>query len=170
MLHIGTPVWQIVIRTLVVYAVVGVGFRIMGKRELGQMTIFDLVLILLIANSVQNAMVGPDTSLPGGLVAAGVLLAANWTVARVRLANPRIDRLFEGQPSVLVEHGKLMLGQLRRQGLAEEDLEMAMREHGIESLDSVELAVLETDGSISIVPTTSRTYRSKRRARAIRKR
>jgi uncharacterized membrane protein YcaP (DUF421 family) len=169
MLHIGTPVWQIVIRTLVVYAVVGVGFRIMGKRELGQMTIFDLVLILLIANSVQNAMVGPDTSLPGGLVAAGVLLAANWTVARVRLANPRIDRLFEGQPSVLVEHGKLMLGQLRRQGLAEEDLEMAMREHGIESLDSVELAVLETDGSISIVPTTSRTYRSKRRARAIRK-
>jgi uncharacterized membrane protein YcaP (DUF421 family) len=170
MLHIGTPVWQIVIRTVVVYAVVGVGFRIMGKRELGQMTIFDLVLILLIANSVQNAMVGPDTSLPGGLVAAGVLLAANWTVARVRLANPRIDRLFEGQPSVLVEHGKLMLGQLRRQGLAEEDLEMAMREHGIESLDSVELAVLETDGSISIVPTTSRTYRSKRRARAIRKR
>jgi uncharacterized membrane protein YcaP (DUF421 family) len=168
-LHLGTPAWQIAVRTFVVYAGVFVGFRILGKREIGQITIFDLVLILLIANAVQNAMVGPDTSLLGGLIAAAVLLAVNQAVARVRILSPRVDRLFEGQPSVLVEHGKPMLGQLRRQGLAEEDLNMAMREHGIDRLSDVELAVLETDGSISIVPTSSRTYRSKRRVRAIRK-
>ena len=169
MLHLGTPAWQIVVRTFVVYSGVFIGFRILGKREIGQVTIFDLVLILLIANAVQNAMVGPDVSLLGGLIAAAVLLAVNQVVARVRILSPRVDRLFEGQPTVLVEHGKPMLGQLRRQGLAEEDLEMAMREHGIDRLSDVELAVLETDGSISIVPTSSPTYKSKRRVRAIRK-
>ncbi len=170
MLRIATPAWQIVVRTLVVYFGVYLGFRVLGKREIGQMTTFDLVLILLIANAVQNAMVGPDTSLPGGLIAAVVLLAANWTFAQARIASPRADRLFEGQPSVLVENGKLMLGQLRKQGLAEEDLEMAMREHGIGSLDQVRLAVLETDGAISVVPTTSPTYKSRRRSRATRRR
>ena len=170
MLRIATPAWQIVVRTLVVYFGVYLGFRVLGKREIGQMTTFDLVLILLIANAVQNAMVGPDTSLPGGLIAAVVLLAANWTFAQARIVSPRADRLFEGQPSVLVENGKLMLGQLRKQGLAEEDLEMAIREHGIGSLDQVRLAVLETDGAISVVPTTSPTYKSRRRSRATRRR
>jgi uncharacterized membrane protein YcaP (DUF421 family) len=167
--HLGTPLWQIVVRSVVVYGGVFIGFRLLGKREIGQMTVFDLVLILLIANAVQNAMVGPDASLEGGLVAAGVLLAANWTVAQVRVANPRFGRLFEGQSTVLVEHGKVLISQLRRQGLDEEDLDMAMREHGIDKMSDVQLAVLETDGSISIVPTASKTYRSKRRVRAIRK-
>jgi len=169
MVHLGTPIWQIALRSAVVYAGVFVGFRLMGKREIGQMTIFDLVLILLIANAVQNAMVGPDTSLQGGLVAAAVLLVVNRLVAEVRVVSPRVERLFEGQPTVLVEHGKPMTGALRKQGLAEDDLTMAMREHGIDKLSDVELAVLETDGSVSIVPTSSRTFRSKRRARAIQK-
>jgi len=169
MFHLGTPPWQIALRSAAVYTAVFVGFRLMGKREIGQMTVFDLVLILLIANAVQNAMVGPDTSLQGGLLAAVVLLVANRGVAQIRLAMPRFGRLFEGQSTVLVEHGRPLLGQLKRQGLAEEDLEMAMREHGIADMKDVELAVLETDGSISIVPTSSRTFRSKRRARAIRK-
>jgi uncharacterized membrane protein YcaP (DUF421 family) len=170
MFKLGTPLWQIMIRTLVVYLTVFIGFRLTGKRELGQMTIFDLVLILLIANAVQNAMVGPDASLEGGLVAAAVLLLVNRAVAEARLRSPMVSRLFEGQPTVLVAHGRLMTGQIRKQGLSEDDLEMAMREHGIKSLADVELAVLETDGSISIVPTTSQTYRSHRaRARAIRK-
>jgi len=167
--HLGTPIWQILIRAAVVYLAVFFGFRIMGKREIGQMTIFDLVLILLIANAVQNAMVGPDTSLEGGLAAAAVLLLINRLVAEARRTSPGVERLFEGQPTVLVQHGEPMLGQLRKQGLLEEDLEMAMREHGIDKLDQVELAVLEIDGSISIVPATSRTYHSKRRTRAIRK-
>jgi uncharacterized membrane protein YcaP (DUF421 family) len=168
--HLGTPVWQIAIRALVVYGAVLAGFRVLGKRELGQMTVFDLVLILLIANAVQNAMVGPDLSIEGGLVAAGVLLLADRLLAAVRMRSPLAERVFEGRATVLVEHGHLLTGPLRRQGLDQEDLEMAMREHGIESLDSIDLAVLETDGSISIVPTTAKTYRSRRRARAIRKR
>jgi uncharacterized membrane protein YcaP (DUF421 family) len=170
MFHLGTPLWQIVVRSVVVYGVVFAGFRLLGKRELGQMTIFDLVLILLIANAVQNAMVGPDSSLQGGVVAALVLLVVNQILAQIRVRSPLADHLFQGQPTVLVEHGKLMLPQLRKQGLDEEDLLMAMREHGIDKLADVELSVLETDGSISIVPTSSKTYRSRRhRARAIRK-
>ena len=90
MFHLGTPVWQIVVRSLVVYLAVFVGFRLTGKRELGQMTIFDLVLILLIANAVQNAMVGADVSLQGGLVAAGVLLLVNRLVAEARLRSPLV--------------------------------------------------------------------------------
>jgi len=168
--HLGTPIWQIVLRALAVYVTVFVGFRLLGKRELGQMTVFDLVLILLISNAVQNAMVGPDTSLQGGLVAAAVLLVANRLAAESRLRSPLLDRLFEGRSAVLVEHGQLVTGQLRKQRIAEEDLEAAMREHGIESLDQVQLAVLETDGTISIVPVTSPTLRSHRgRTRALRK-
>src|SRR3989442_11673447 len=168
--HLGTPLWQIVLRALAVYAAVFVGFRLLGKRELGQMTVFDLVLILLIANAVQNAMVGPDSSLQGGLVAAGVLLVANRVAAESRLRSPLVDRLFGGRSAVLVEHGEVLTGQLRKQRVAEEDLEAAMREHGIESLDQVQLAVLETDGTISIVPASSPMLRSHRgRTRALRK-
>ena len=169
MFQLGTPIWQILIRAAVVYLAVFFGFRVMGKREIGQMTIFDLVLILLIANAVQNAMVGADTSLEGGLVAAAVLLLINRVVAEARRASPAAERLFEGVPTVLVQHGTPLLGHLHKQGLLEQDLEMAMREHGIDKMDQVELAVLETDGSISVVPATSRIYHSKRRARAIRK-
>jgi uncharacterized membrane protein YcaP (DUF421 family) len=134
------------------------------------MTVFDLVLILLIANAVQNAMVGPDSSLQGGLVAAAVLLAVNRVAAESRLRSPMLDRLFAGRSAVLAEHGRVVTGQLRKQRVAEEDLEAAMREHGIESLDQVDLAVLETDGTISIVPTSSPILRSHRgRTRTLRK-
>jgi uncharacterized membrane protein YcaP (DUF421 family) len=170
MFDLGTPLWQIAIRTLLVYLAVFVGFRLLGKRELGQMTIFDLVLILLIANAVQNAMVGPDTSLQGGVVAAAVLLAMDRGVGALRVRTPLFNRLFEGQSTVLVENGTLMAGRLRRQGLDSEDVRMAMREHGIEDLKEVRLAVLETDGSISIVPASSTVLRSRHhRTRAVRK-
>ena len=170
MFHLGTPLWQIVVRSVVVYLAVFAGFRLLGKRELGQMTIFDLVLILLIANAVQNAMVGSDVSLQGDVVAAMVLLVVNQILSQMRIRSPLVDRLFQGQPTVLIQHGDILTPQLRKQGLAEQDLETAMREHGIDKVADVELAVLETDGSISIVPTSSKTYHSRRhRARAIRK-
>ena len=171
MFHLGTPLWQIVVRASVVYVGLLAGFRLLGKRELGQMTVFDLVLILLIANAVQNAMVGPDVSLQGGLVAAGVLLLLDRGLSILRLSTPLFGRLFEGQPTVVIQHGRPLVGPMRRQGLSEEDLEMAVREHGIADVSSVELAVLENDGSISIVPSSSKTYQSRRRrARAVRRR
>lgn len=170
MFHLGSQPWEIVVRTAIVYIAMFLGLRFLGKREIGQMTIFDLVLILLIANAVQNAMVGPDVSLEGGLIAAGVLLLMNWLVAMLRLRSPLLSRLFEGHPTVLVERGSYVTGALRRQGLDEEDVTMAMREHGIDDVSKVSLAVLETDGSISIIPTSNPPLRSRRRARSVRKR
>jgi uncharacterized membrane protein YcaP (DUF421 family) len=115
-------------------------------------------------------VIGAERTNEVDLVAAAVLLVANRLAAESRLRSPLLDRLFEGRSAVLVEHGQLVTGQLRKQRVAEEDLELAMREHGIGSLDQVQLAVLETDGTISIVPLTSPTLRSHRgRTRALRK-
>jgi len=170
MFHLGTPWWQIAIRTAIVYVAILAGFRFLGKRELGQMNVFDLVLILLIANAVQNAMVGPDFSVTGGLVAALVLLLIDRGLALARLQVPGFGKLFESGPTVIVQNGKPLAGPMRRQGLSVEDLQMAMREHGLDKLSDVQLAVLEEDGSISIVPASSKTFRThRRRARAIRK-
>ena len=107
MLSFAIRAWNIAQRTAVVYFVVLVGMRLAGKREMGQMTIFDLVLLLLIANAVQNAMVGLDTSLAGGLLAALVLLV-NALVARLRLRWPRLRLAIEGSPILLVLHGAVL--------------------------------------------------------------
>jgi uncharacterized membrane protein YcaP (DUF421 family) len=152
----------IVIRTLIIYFVILLGLRLSGKREIGQMTVFDLVVLLLIANAVQNAMVGPDTSLTGGIVAALVLLLVNAAVARVRLRWPRLRRLVEGTPTLLVLHGETIPEHLRREGIDEETLLAALREHGVAELSGVEMAVLEIDGSISVVPIGESTQRVKK--------
>jgi uncharacterized membrane protein YcaP (DUF421 family) len=164
----ATPALQIVARTLLVYAGVLIGLRLMGKRELGQMTVFDLVVILLIANAVQNAMVGPDVSVQGGLLAAGVLLVINRVVATLRIHGGVWGRLLEGTPTVLVQEGQFLEPALRKEGLERRQVLMAMREHGIESIEQVKLAVLEMDGSISIVPREARVMRTRKHVRQIR--
>jgi uncharacterized membrane protein YcaP (DUF421 family) len=153
MLSFITPGLEILLRTTAVYLVILVGLRLAGKRELGQMTVFDLVLLLLIANAVQNAMVGEDTSLAGGLWAAAILLLLNMGLAHLRVRWPRLCHLVEGSPTLLVLHGKPILEHLRQEGLDEEMLETALREHGLAELKDVEMAVLEIDGSISVIPT-----------------
>jgi uncharacterized membrane protein YcaP (DUF421 family) len=152
----------IVIRTLAVYLVVLAGLRLSGKREIGQMTVFDLVVLLLIANAVQNAMVGPDTSLVGGILAAGVLLLINAVVARLRLRSPRLRSLVEGTPTLLVLHGEVIPEHMRKEGIDEETLLAALREHGVAEISGVEMAVLEIDGSISVVPVGGATTRVKK--------
>ena len=142
MFNLQIPGWQIVVRTVVVYLAVSVGLRFMGKRELGQMTVFDLVVILLIANAVQNAMVGPDVSVAGGVLAAFVLLVVNRGIAALRLRGEFWGRLFEGTPTVLIEDGDFVVLHLRKEGVERSELEMAMREHGVESVKEVKLAVL----------------------------
>jgi uncharacterized membrane protein YcaP (DUF421 family) len=158
---------EVAARTLVVYAAIVIGLRLMGKRELGQMTVFDLVVLLLVANAVQNAMVGADTSLAGGLVAAAVLLVVNRGVAALRL-HGRWGRVLEGVPRILVHGGRFDDIALRREGVGRDEVEMAMREHGLADLSDVRLAVLETDGTISIVPETAAVLRSRRRVRQLR--
>lgn len=162
MLLLMIPPWDIVLRTAAVYAVLLLGLRLAGKREIGQMTVFDLVVLLLLANAVQNAMVGPDTSLSGGLLAAVVLLALNAFVARLRLRWPALRRIVEGTPTLLVLRGELIAEHLRREGLDRDTLEAAMREHGVADLSEVEMAVLEIDGSISVVPVGGTTKHVKR--------
>jgi uncharacterized membrane protein YcaP (DUF421 family) len=162
MLKLAIPAWDIVLRTAAIYAVILIGLRLAGKREIGQMTVFDLVVLLLIANAVQNAMVGPDTSLLGGVLAAGVLLILNAVLARLRLRWPRLRRMVEGSPTLLVLHGKVLADHLRREGLDQETLEAALREHGVADVAKVEMAVLEIDGSISIVPINAETHHIRR--------
>ena len=170
MFDLGSPLWQIVVRSALVYAAVFVGLRLMGKRQLGQMTLFDLVVIILIANAVQNAMVGPDTSLQGGIVAASVLLAANFVVSRLRLLNPRFERLLEGSPTLLIRDGAFVIKNLRREGIQVAEVETGIREHGLADVRDVRVAYLEPDGSISIIPMTARVLRSRKSVRQLRKR
>jgi uncharacterized membrane protein YcaP (DUF421 family) len=143
----GHVLLQIVLRTGIIYLLIGV--RLSGKREVGQMTPFDLTLLLLLSNSVQNAMTGPDTSLAGGAVAACTLLVLNYGVAAVSGSNRRLRRLIQGEPSLLVHDGKVIESHMARERVSLDELHRALREHGINSCDQVALAVLEVDGSIS---------------------
>jgi uncharacterized membrane protein YcaP (DUF421 family) len=153
MFDLAIPWWSFVVRTLIVYLALLIGLRLVGRRELGQMTPFDLVVILLIANSLQNAMVGPDTSVAGGLASAFTLLAANWILNRLRARIPWLRRVAEGEPILLVSGGKVLSEHLRRSGIDLDDLEQAVREHGVAKLAEVDTAILEVDGTVSIIPT-----------------
>jgi uncharacterized membrane protein YcaP (DUF421 family) len=133
----------------VIYLLVLIGVRLSGKREVGQMTPFDLTLLLLLSNSVQNAMTGPDTSLAGGAIAACTLLGLNHLVGRFSGTNRGFRRLVEGEPSLLVHDGKVIDSHMAREHVSMDELHRAMREHGISSCDQIALAVLEVDGSIS---------------------
>jgi uncharacterized membrane protein YcaP (DUF421 family) len=139
----------IFLRTVVIYLVVLIGVRLSGKREVGQMTPFDLTLLLLISNSVQNAMTGPDTSLAGGVVAAVTLLIMNYLIAELAGGNRRFRKFVEGQPSLLVHDGQVILSHMAKEHVSMDELERAMREHGVNSYHDLALAVLEVDGSIS---------------------
>jgi len=160
---------SIVARTLIVYLALLAGLRLAGKRELGQMTPFDLVVILLIANAVQNAMVGPDTSVTGGLIAAGVLVTVNYGLAAARERLPWLRRAVEGTPTLLINDGRFVQEHLRREGLEEDEVLMAIREHGVADVKDVRIAVLETDGSISIVPVDAGAMRTRRHVRFAKK-
>jgi uncharacterized membrane protein YcaP (DUF421 family) len=142
---------EIALRTVVVYFFILIGLRWAGKREVGQLAPFDFALILLIANSVQNAMVGPDQSILGGLVAASVLLLINFTMGRLALRSRTWERLLRGHGRVLVRRGRLEVKSLKAEGLTHEELMQALRENGCATVEDCELAVLEVDGRISVV-------------------
>ncbi|HZQ68530.1 MAG TPA: YetF domain-containing protein [Terriglobales bacterium] len=147
----GHALLEIALRTAVVYAVVLLGVRLSGKREVGQMTPFDLTLLLLISNGVQNAMTGPDTSLLGGVVAAATLLVLNYIVAEFSGVNRRFRKFVQGQPSLLVHDGKVIESHMAKEHVSMDELQRALREHGLASYHEVALGVLEVDGSISFL-------------------
>jgi uncharacterized membrane protein YcaP (DUF421 family) len=167
MLTPAAPIWEIVLRTVGAYFVILLGLRLAGKRQLGQMTVFDLVVLLLIANAVQNAMVGPDTSLTGGALAVVIILALNFAIARLRLHWRSLRGLIEGSPTVLLLHGEVISAALRHEGIDEETLQAALREHGFETPGHIEMAVLEIDGSISVVPADGSTQHIHRKVKQV---
>ena len=142
---------EVVLRTGVIYLFVLVGVRLSGKREVGQMTPFDLTLLLLLSNAVQNAMVGPDNSLVGGVVAAATLLTLNYFVAELSGANRRFRKFVQGSPTLLVHNGEVISAHMAREHVTTDELQRSLREHGISCIPEVALAVLEVDGSISIL-------------------
>lgn len=142
---------DVALRTTVVYLVLLVGIRLTGQRLLGQLSAFDLVLLLIIANAVQNAMVGPDTSLAGGLVAAGVLLFWHQVINRARRTSPRFGKLIAGEGIMLIKDGQILEQHVRRAGVTSEELLQSLREHGVATVADVRLAVLEPDGSVSVI-------------------
>ncbi len=140
---------NIVLRTFIIYLVVLLGVRLSGKREVGQMTPFDLTLLLLISNSVQNAMTGPDNSLIGGIAAAITLLLMNYVIAELSGANRRFRKFVQGQPSLLIHDGQVIPAHMAKEHVSMDELERALRERGISSYHDVAIGVLEVDGSIS---------------------
>ena len=167
MLQLQVPWWELVIRSVGIYVVLLVGLRVFGKREVGQFTLFDLVFVLLVANAVQPAMTGPDASLLGGAIIVVSLLSANWIVGRLDDV-PAFHRLITPSPTVLVENGKVDEKAMTKEGLVEDELMMAMREHGVAELEEVKLAVLESDGSISIVGKDGAQQKKRRKVRFVR--
>ena len=145
----GHVLLQIALRTGVIYLLVLIGVRLSGKREVGQMTPFDLTLLLLLSNSVQNAMTGPDTSLMGGAIAAGTLLILNYLVAELSGVNRRFRRVIQGQPTLLIHDGEAIESHMAKEHVSFDELHRALREHGISTIKQTALAVLEVDGSIS---------------------
>ncbi len=158
-----TPLLEVAARAAIVYFAVLIGLRLGGKREMGQLTAFDLAVILLIANAVQNAMVGSDVSVTGGLVAAGVLLGLNYAVGFARERIPWLQETFEGKPTILVYDGKIIDKNMKSEGIDNDMIMMAVREHGLAEVERVHLAVLEVDGAISVVPKDEDGGRAPRR-------
>lgn len=150
MLHPAVPWWELVLRGSVVYLSLFFLLRLAGKRQVGQLTPVDLVMLLIISNAVQNAMVGPDSSLTGGLLVAAVLLGWNRTLSWLAARSRRVERIIDGRPEILVRHGRIYEDTLLRQGLTHEDLRAALRRNGCFDVHEVELAILETNGAITV--------------------
>jgi len=169
MFDLSIPLWEIVLRTLVVYITVLALLRLGGKRELGTMSPADLVVILIIANAVQNAMNGGDVSLIGGLISAATLVGGNLLLGRFGRRIPILGGLVYEEPTLLVQDGKPITENLKHEHVDVADVEMAAREHGVSDLNEVAAAVLEIDGSISIIPKKGGGYhKSHRRFRQVR--
>lgn len=162
------PLYFVIIRSAVIYAFIIIALRIFGKRELSQLSVVDLVFILLISNSVQNAMVGPSTSLMSGILAAGTLFLLNSTLEIFLYKSKGFSKFIQGDPLMLIYDGKVIKEHLKKAKISDDELEAAVREHGVKEFSEVDLAVLERDGNISVLSNnyTKKTIR-KRRAHRI---
>ena len=148
---VGIPIGEKLVRTFAVYAFLLLGLRLAGKRELGQLNPFDLVVLLLLSNTLQNAIIGEDNSLTGGIIGATALLVLNWLVVRFLYTHPVIARWLEGDSDVLIKDGAVLEQRLQRELITKEELEAAARRQGLEGLHHVETCRLEVGGALTFV-------------------
>ncbi len=142
---------RIIFSSVAVYFFIILAIRLFGKKELAQLSVYDLVFILLISNAVQNAMVGPDSTLLGGLVAAASLFVVNYVLKKAQVRFPKFGKAIQGEAVMLVFRGKLLSSHLKKTGITEDELMEVIREHGVASIAEVDLAVLEVDGNVSVL-------------------
>ena len=153
-MSIWTPevaVAEKVLRAAVVYLFLLADFRLTGKRQIGQLTPFDLVVLLIISNVVQNAMIGKDDSITGGLIGAATVLSLNYLVVRLAIRSRKVERLLGSAPTLLVYDGKVIEEHPKRELISHQELLAALRREGLENPHQVRLAVLEANGTISVI-------------------
>ena len=140
-----------ILRSVIVYFFLLAMFRLLGKREVAQMTVFDLIVLLILSNVLQNAMIGPDNSVTGGLIGATSILAVNWVVGRLAFSSRKFERTIEGVPMLLAHRGHFVEQNLRRANISKEELLSNLRSQGVFHLDEVRAAVLEPSGKLSVL-------------------
>jgi uncharacterized membrane protein YcaP (DUF421 family) len=149
--HPDISIIEKIIRPVIVYFFLVIGLKLAGKRELAQLNNFDLIVLLTLSNTVQNAIIGNDNSVAGGLIGATSLLAVNYIVVRFLFKHPELDRLVEGDPDVLIEGGKIKHDRLKKELITLAELEAAAHKQGFDSLEEVERAVLEPGGTFAFI-------------------
>jgi len=160
---IHNPYLRIILSSLIIYLFIIVAIRLFGKKELAQLSVIDLVFILLISNAVQNAMVSGDNSLIGGLIAAGTLFVVNYILKFLQYRFPQFSRALQGDAIMLVYKGKIIESHMRLAKITSNELSEAIREHGVEDLSKVDLAILEVDGNISVLSHDYKKQSTRRR-------
>ena len=151
MFTLGLPILEKILRPIIVYIALIVGLRLAGKRELAQLNTFDLVVLLTLSNTVQNAIIGNDNSVSGGLIGAATLLVVNYVVVRFVYGNGKIEALVEGTEDVLIENGLVNPQALKRNMISLQELEIAAHRQGFNSLDEIERATLEPEGGVAFI-------------------
>lgn len=149
---LGSDLLSVALRTAIVYVVLVTFFRVVGKREAGQLSTLDLVVLLVISNAVQNAMVGENVTLIGGLLAAAVILFLDWSLHKLNDRFPRLREVVEGEPVLLVRDGEILDDNLSSEGLSVRELGIALRQNGLLTVAEARFVYLETNGQISVIP------------------
>jgi len=144
-----------ILRSVAVYGFLLVAFRIAGKRQLGQMTAFDLIVLLIISNVLQNAAIGNDNSLGGGLLGATVIILLNLLIAWMTFRHKRLERIVEDSPTILVKHGHVLRANLAREFMSMAELRASLRKEGVATMSEVRYAILEEDGHVTVIPRKS---------------
>jgi uncharacterized membrane protein YcaP (DUF421 family) len=152
MWRIAVPWWELIVRAGIVYGFLLVLLRLTGKRQVGQLAPFDLVLLLVLSNAVQNSINAGDNSLTGGLISATVLVGLNYLMGLATYRSKRLEAFVEGQPQLLIHDGHLLPGAMEAAKLTQHELHAALRRAGCATVDEVRVAVLENNGAISVVP------------------